>query len=85
MEHFLASSLNSGDQAVITGIVAYSDGDPVAKRLRNLGFVEGEEFTLVTYGPLGKDPILFQIGFTRFALRESEASRLRIKVLPKDN
>lgn len=50
--------------------------DPIARRLRELGFVSGEPVRLVARGPLGGDPLLVQIGFTRFALRRSEAARV---------
>ena len=50
--------------------------DPIARRLRELGFVTGEPVRLVARGPLGGDPLLVQIGFTRFALRRSEAARV---------
>jgi len=34
---------------------------------------------VVARGPIGADPILVQIGFTRFALRRSEAARVRLR------
>jgi ferrous iron transport protein A len=30
-------------------------------------------------GPFGADPLLVQIGFTRFALRRSEAARIHLR------
>ena len=36
----------------------------------------GGDVRLVTRGPVGADPLLVQIGFTRFALRRSEAARV---------
>lgn len=53
-------------------------GDPIARRLRELGFVGGEPVRIVARAPLGGDPLLVQIGFTRFALRGSEAARVRL-------
>jgi ferrous iron transport protein A len=53
--------------------------DPIAQRLRDLGFVDGEPVRVVAIGPLGADPMLIQIGSTRFALRRSEASRVAIR------
>lgn len=50
--------------------------DPIARRLRDLGFVPGEPVRIVAHGPLGADPLLVQIGYTRFALRRSEAERV---------
>ena len=38
----------------------------------------GEPVRVVAHGPLGADPLLVQIGFTRFALRRSEAARVRL-------
>jgi ferrous iron transport protein A len=33
---------------------------------------------VVAIGPLGADPLLIQIGSTRFALRRSEAARVMV-------
>jgi len=52
--------------------------DPIAQRLRELGFVCGEPVRIVARGPLGGDPLLVQIGSTRFALRRSEAARVTV-------
>ncbi|HMY01414.1 MAG TPA: FeoA domain-containing protein [Agitococcus sp.] len=51
----------------------------MAKRLSELGFVSGETIRLITRAPFGGDPILVQVGFTRFALRVSEAERVLVK------
>jgi len=53
--------------------------DAIARRLRELGFVAGERVEVVAAGPLGAEPLLIQIGFTRFALRRSEAARVRLR------
>ena len=53
--------------------------DAIARRLRELGFVNGEEVEVVAKGPLGAEPLLVQVGFTRFALRRSEAARIRLR------
>ena len=34
---------------------------------------------VVAAGPLGAEPLLVQVGFTRFALRRSEAARVRLR------
>ncbi|MGL6291174.1 MAG: FeoA family protein [Silanimonas sp.] len=52
--------------------------DAIARRLRELGFVAGEAVRLVTRGPFGGDPLLVQIGGTRFALRRVEAARVQL-------
>ncbi|KAA5621923.1 ferrous iron transport protein A, partial [Pseudomonas aeruginosa] len=35
---------------------------------------------VITKGVFGGDPILIQIGFTRFALRKAEAEKIEIQV-----
>ncbi len=56
--------------------------DPIAMRLRDLGFVSGEAVRIVAKGPIGGDPLVVQIGYTRFALRRSEASRVMVRSEP---
>ncbi len=52
--------------------------DLVASRLETLGFVPGTRVQVITKGIFGGDPILIQIGFTRFALRKVEAQKIEI-------
>lgn len=72
------SELNPFTPAVIDEVENATGNDPIAKRLRELGFVSGEPVRIVARGPIGADPLLVQIGFTRFALRRSEAQRVRV-------
>ena len=58
-----------------------SPNDRVTRRLRELGFVPGETVSLVATGPVGADPVLIQVGYTRFALRRQEADRVRVQLL----
>nr|WP_216076872.1 FeoA family protein [Acinetobacter defluvii] len=55
-----------------------SQTDLVASRLETLGFVPGTTVQVITKGIFGGDPILIQIGFTRFALRKVEAEKVEI-------
>jgi len=64
--------------AVIDYVEDVLELDPIAKRLRELGFVRGEAVSLVARGPVGADPLMIQIGFTRFALRRAEAHRVHV-------
>ena len=66
--------------ALVTGVRDVTEGDSIANRLRELGFVDGEPVTVVGRGPIGADPLLVQIGFTRFALRRAEAARVTVAV-----
>ena len=65
--------------AVVEAVEEQVPNDPVARRLRELGFVAGEGVEVVAAGPLGAEPLLVQVGFTRFALRRAEAARVRLR------
>lgn len=65
--------------AFVDSVQDHGDNDNIARRLRELGFVGGEQVEVVAYGPLGGEPLLVQVGFTRFALRRSEAARVQLR------
>jgi ferrous iron transport protein A len=71
--------LPKGASAVVERVEDAHANDPIAQRLRDLGFVEGERVRLVAHGPVGADPLLVQIGYTRFALRRAEAARVTVQ------
>jgi ferrous iron transport protein A len=73
------SELPKGAPAVVDRVHDAHAADPIAQRLRDLGFVDGEPVRVVAVGPMGGDPVLIQIGFTRFALRKAEASRVSVR------
>jgi len=74
------SDLPKGATAVVDRVDDAHASDPIAQRLRDLGFVAGEPVRLVAVGPMGADPLLIQIGSTRFALRRNEAARVWVSV-----
>ena len=65
--------------AIVEAVEDRAPNDPLARRLRELGFVAGEEVEVIAAGPLGAEPLLVQIGYTRFALRRAEARRVRLR------
>lgn len=65
--------------AIVDRVEERTPNDPIARRLRELGFVSGEQVVVVAAGPFGAEPLLVQVGFTRFALRRAEASRVRLR------
>jgi ferrous iron transport protein A len=75
----LLSELETGAEAIVDSVQDVTPGDAVARRLRDLGFVAGEAIRLLTRGPLGGEPLLVQVGFTRFAMRGGEAARIRLR------
>ena len=74
------SQLPKGQYAQVLGVQPHHDGDAIAQRLLDLGFVAGEQVKCISLAPFGGDPMLVQIGFTRFALRYSEAARVQIEL-----
>jgi ferrous iron transport protein A len=76
------SELAKGATAVIHEVEDANLSDPISRRLRDLGFVRGEPVRIVAHGPIGGDPLLVQIGYTRFALRRAEAAR--VQVIPEE-
>ena len=73
------SELPQHQSATVLTVEETRASDPIARRLRDLGFVHGEPVRVVAFGPVRRDPLLVQIGYTRFALRRSEAERVRIE------
>jgi ferrous iron transport protein A len=73
------SDLEKGVAAVVEEVHDAHAADPIARRLRDLGFVPGEPLRVIAHGPWGAEPLLVQIGWTRFALRRSEASRVSVR------
>lgn len=55
--------------------------DAISTRLMTLGFVPGEQVKILATGLFGRDPLLVQVGFTRFALRRTEAERIQVEEL----
>lgn len=76
------SELAQGAESVVQDVEDAVASDPIARRLRDYGFVRGEPVRLVGRGPIGADPLLVQIGYTRFALRRAEAARVIIEDRP---
>ncbi|MFU9045353.1 FeoA family protein [Acinetobacter tibetensis] len=81
----LLSDLKVKQTAIIRNVKRHVDGnaaqtDLIASRLETLGFVPGTSVQVVTKGIFGGDPILIQVGFTRFALRKVEAEKIEIEI-----
>jgi ferrous iron transport protein A len=72
------TDLPKGQSALVTQVRDLHPTDGIARRLRDLGFVPGEPVRVVAQGPWQADPLLVQIGSTRFALRRAEAERVDI-------
>lgn len=77
--HVKLSELSRGHCALVVAVEDLHAGDAISRRLRDLGFVPGEPVRMVTAGPVGGEPLLVQVGYTRFALRRAEAARVRVR------
>lgn len=73
------NELKTRASAVVETVETLHTEDRIAVRLRDLGFVAGEPVRVVARAPWGGDPLLVQIGMTRFALRKNEARRVVIR------
>jgi ferrous iron transport protein A len=73
------SELPRRTSATVEHVEDHMPNDSIARRLRELGFVSGETVQLMASGPIGAEPLLVQVGFTRFALRRAEAARVVLR------
>ncbi|UDF03135.1 FeoA family protein [Asticcacaulis sp. AND118] len=73
------SDLPLNTAAIVVDVADLGTDDRVGRRLRELGFVADEPVKVVAKGPFGAEPLLIQIGFTRFALRRAEAERVDVR------
>ena len=72
------SELPRRTAAIVEAVEDVSPNDAIARRLRELGFVHGERVEVMAAGRIAAEPLLVQVGFTRFALRRSVAARIRV-------
>ena len=66
--------------ATVVAVHARGDADGIARRLAELGFAPGEPVEVRATGPVGREPLMVQVGYSRFALRRSEAARVEVCV-----
>lgn len=78
------SELPPRTPVIVESVEDRQPNDPIARRLRELGFVAGERVQIVAQGPFGAEPLLVQVGYTRFALRRAEAARVRVALAERE-
>jgi len=76
------SELPKGASARVRQVDDVAPNDAIARRIRDFGFSPGEVVRMVALGPFGMEPMLVQVGFTRFALRRAEAARVLVDLEP---
>ncbi len=72
------TALPRNTAACVETVEDHREADPISRRLRELGFVRGEWVRVIAQAPFGADPLVVQVGFTRFALRRAEAARITV-------
>lgn len=71
--------------AYVDAVDAFGANDPISRRLCELGFVVGEPVRVLAQGPVGREPLLVEVGHSRFGLRRIEAARVRVVVLEEEH
>jgi len=78
--------LKVGDKAIVN-IVSNKNNEfnagmtDISRRLKELGFVQGEELAILHKGYFGGEPIAVRIGQSTFALRNFEAALIGVTKL----
>jgi len=80
------SDLKVGDKAVVDAVSNKNtefntDMTDISRRLKELGFVQGEELAILHKGYFGGEPIAVRIGQSTFALRNFEAALIDVTKL----
>jgi len=57
------------------------DAPQIKGQLEDIGFLPGEQVTLLRKGLLGKGPYMVRVGASTFALRQSEARMIEVELL----
>lgn len=74
-----AATLNQLKPGQVGRIARLTASDPVLlAKLREIGFSEGDEVELITFGPFGGQPIAVRLNRTLIALRKAEAEAIEI-------
>ena len=77
----LLADLAPNQASTIVGLTAApGEGNSAGllQRLAELGFMAGENISVLRRGPGGREPIAVQVGDTVFALRRHEASCIQV-------
>lgn len=78
MRRVRLGELNPGQGGTILSIEGADASGSVARRLMEMGFLEGAYATVVHVAPFGADPIAVRVRGTLVALRRQEASLVEV-------
>ena len=65
----------------VSEVNAPKDAPQIKGQLEDIGFLPGEQVTLLRKGLLGKGPYMVRVGASTFALRQSEARMIEVELV----
>ena len=65
----------------VKGVLTSETSPEVRGQLEDIGFLTGEQVTVLRKGLFGKGPILVRVGSSTFALRENEAKLIELETV----
>ena len=72
--------VNLGSLYRVSEVSAPKGAPQIKGQLEDIGFLPGEQVTVLRKGLLGKGPYMVRIGASTFALRQSEASMISVEL-----
>jgi len=64
----------------VSGVIPPKGAPQIKGQLEDIGFLPGEQVTLLRKGLLGKGPYMVRVGASTFALRKSEARMIEVEL-----
>ena len=64
----------------VSGVNVPKGASQIKGQLEDIGFLPGEQVTLLRKGLLGKGPFMVRVGASTFALRKSEANMIEVEL-----
>ena len=68
-----------GEALVVCAVAAPDGAHDWARRLEEIGFVEGERVMVMARGVPGGNPLVVRVGLSTFALRRAEAACIKVR------
>ena len=81
--HCNLSDLPLNATHVVNSVVVPSYAPEWHQWLEEIGFIPGEQVTIMARGMLGGDPLVVRVGVSTFALRKCEAACVKVSALPR--
>ena len=80
MKSITVNQLPIGSVRQVERVNAPSNNPHLAQQLEDIGFLPGEQVTVLRRGLLG-DPLMVRIGTSTFALRRAEAQLIEVAII----